>query len=379
MDPSPHAPRRHGQRGVSRVQPTTAPGATGQAPAVIIYAAVAVLVALVLYLLIVADQILKPLVIAILVWHLINGLVRALATVGDRIRIRGKVLPSSVRFGVSSAVVVVLAWVMVDVVVGNMNHVVAKAPLYEQNLRNAANRVNGWLGLEELTQEQPLLQRDRITNMARGLARSATGVVGSGGTVAVLVLFLLLEQHVFSRKITALFPDAEREARVRRILGQIGSEIQSYLWLKTLMGFLVTGLSYAVMKAVGVDLAEFWALLIFALSYIPYIGAWVGVIFPTVVALMQFETLRPFLLTAGALAVIQFTCGSIIEPRFMGKGLNVSPLMTLLLLSVWAAIWGIVGMFLAVPITVVVMIVCSHFEATRPLVIIMSADGTVRS
>ena len=346
---------------------------------ILIYAAVAFLTALVANLLVVGEQILKPLVIAILVWHLINGMVSALARASERIRIRGKVLPRSVRFVVASAVVILLAWMMVNLMVGNIGKVVARAPFYEQNLRTTANLVNGWLGLEELSQEQPLFEMGRITAMVRTFARSMTGVLGSSGTVAVFVLFLLLEQHIFSRKITVLCPNAEREARVRRMLEQIGSEIQSYLWMKTLMGLLVTGLSYTVMKAVGVDLAEFWALLIFSLSFIPYIGAWLGVMFPTALALVQFETLTPFLITAGLLAVIQFTCGSILEPRIMGKGLNISPLIMLLSLSVWGALWGIVGMFMAVPIMVVVMIVCSHFEATRPIAIMMSANGEVRS
>jgi predicted PurR-regulated permease PerM len=353
--------------------------ADNQHPRILTYAAAAFLTALVAHLLVVGQQILKPLVIAILVTHLINGVVAALASVSRRIRIRGKVLPGSVRVFLATGLVILLAWLMVNVMVGNIGQVVAKAPVYEQNLRNAANLVNGWLGLEELSQEQPLFQMGRITAMVRGLARSATGVLGSSGTVAVFVLFLLLEQHVFSRKITVLFPSSEREMRVRRMLQQIGSEIQSYLWMKTLMGLLVTGLSYAVMKGVGVDLAEFWALLIFALSYIPYIGAWLGVIFPTALALVQFETLTPFLLTAGLLAVIQFFCGSILEPRIMGKGLNISPLVMLLSLSVWGALWGIVGMFLAVPIMVVAMIVCSHFDATRPIAVAMSAEGEVKT
>ena len=346
---------------------------------VVAVAAAAFLIALVIYLLVVGDGILKPVVIAVLVWHLINGMVNALTRVSQRIRIRGRVLPRSVRLVVASSVVVISGWLMVNVMIANVGRVVAQAPLYEQNLRNAANLVYDWLGLEGLSQEQPLFERGRITAMARGLARSLTGVLGNSGTVAVLVLFLLLEQHVFNRKVTVLCPDTEREARVRKLLQQIGREIQSYLWMKTLMGLLVTGLSYVVMKAVGVDLAEFWALLIFALSYIPYIGAWLGVIFPTMLSLVQFETLTPFLITAGSLAAIQFACGSILEPRIMGKGLNLSPLIMLLALSVWGAIWGIVGMFLAVPIMVVMMIVCSHFETTRPIAVLLSADGTVRA
>ena len=379
MNPLSHAIGRElHQRGPER---RAAPAWVADNPnlRILIYAAAAFLTALVANLLVVGEQILKPLVIAILVWHLINGMVSALARVSERIRIRGKVLPRSVRFVVASAVVILLAWMMVNLIVGNMGQIVARAPIYEQNLRNTANLVNGWLGFEELSQEQPLLEFGRITGMVRALARSMTGVLGTTGTVAVFVLFLLLEQHIFNRKITVLCPNSEREARVRRMLERIGSEIQSYLWMKTLMGLLVTGLSYTVMKAVGVDLAEFWALLIFALSYIPYIGAWLGVVFPTALALVQFETLTPFLITAGLLAVIQFACGSILEPRIMGKGLNISPMIMLLSLSVWGALWGIIGMFMAVPIMVVVMIVCSHFEATRPIAVMMSANGEVRS
>jgi predicted PurR-regulated permease PerM len=93
---------------------------------------------------------------------------------------------------------------------------------------------------------------------------------------------------------------------------------------------------------------------------------------------VQFESLTPFLVTAGALAIVQFACGSLIEPRIMGKGLNISPLVMLLSLSVWSAIWGIVGMFLAVPLMVVVMIVCSHFAVTRPVAVLLSAQGQLK-
>ncbi len=118
--------------------------------------------------------------------------------------------------------------------------------------------------------------------------------------------------------------------------------------------------------------------MIFALNYIPYIGAWLGVIFPALLALVQFDTLTPFLVTTAALTAIQFTGGSIIEPRLMGTGLNVSPVFMLLSLALWGMVWGVVGMFLAVPMMVVVMIVCSHIEATRPIAVLLSADAELR-
>jgi predicted PurR-regulated permease PerM len=362
------------ERGVGQTRAAVVPTVN-----VVHVAAAAVLAALSIYLLVVGGRILEPLVMAVLVWHLINGLVDALGRVGRRIKFRGRVLPRSARVAVSTVAVMLLAWLMITIAVGSIDVVVSRAPVYEQNLRNAANLVTGWLGLEELSEELSLFERNRITNIIRILARSLTGVLGTSATVAVFVLFLLLEQHLYDRKIALLFPGPEREARVRRILHQIECEIQSYIWLKTLLGLLVAGLSYIIIKSVGVDLAEFWAVVIFVLSYVPYIGAWFGVIFPTALALVQFDTRTPFLVTAGGLAVVQFTCGSILEPRIMGRGLNISPLVMLLSLSVWGAVWGVVGMFLAVPIMVVVLIICSHFEATRPIAILMSATGEVRN
>jgi hypothetical protein len=165
----------------------------------------------------------------------------------------------------------------------------------------------------------------------------------------------------------------------RRILDRIGAEIQTYVWLKTLISAATAAACYVVMKVAGLDLAEFWALLIFALNFIPYIGSWLGVIFPAFLALVQFESPASILMIVVGLTLIQFTGGSIVEPRLMGTGLNVSPVFMLLSLALWGAIWGVIGMLLAVPIMVVFMIVCSHVSATRPIAILLSADGILRS
>jgi predicted PurR-regulated permease PerM len=268
---------------------------------------------------------------------------------------------------------------MIKLVISNIGQVLAAAPVYEQNLVRVANKVADLLGLEELTDLRVLLQGRDLTSLVRNVAFGLTSMLGSVGTVAIYTVFLMLEKGHFSNKIAALFPEPEREALVHRILQRIGKEIQTYVWLKTLISLATSTASYLVMKLAGLDLAEFWALLIFFLNFIPYIGAWLGVIFPAFMAMVQFHTLTPILAVAGGLTVTQFTGGSIVEPRVMGTGLNVSPVVMLLSLALWGTIWGVVGMFLAVPLMVVVMIVCSNFTATRPIAILMSADGEVRA
>jgi len=342
---------------------------------VIPFAAAAVLAALTVYLLIVGKNILVPFVQAVLVWYLIN----ALANVSRLLRIRGHVIPRWLRFAAAIAMLVMISWSVVNLVIGNIGYVMALAPTYEQNLRVASERMAGWVGLEEVPRLTDMLQGGRLTQMIRAFVLGLTGLLGSLGTIALYVVFLLLEQHSFGTKIAAICRNPDREAKVHAVLHRIGAEIQSYVWLKTVMSVVTAVASYAVMYAVGVDLAGFWALLIFGLNYIPYIGAWLGVIFPAMLALVQFDTIRPFLVTVGALSVVQFTCGSIIEPRLMGGGLNLSPVVMLLSLVLWGTLWGVVGMLLAVPLMVVFMIICSQFEPTRPIAILMSATGELHA
>ena len=135
--------------------------------------------------------------------------------------------------------------------------------------------------------------------------------------------------------------------------------------------------SYLILIMVGVDFAAFWGFLIFLLNYIPTIGSLLGVVFPSVLALVQFGTYTEPLIVLGACSAIQMTIGNFIEPRAMGSTLNVSPLVVILSLVVWGTIWGVVGMFLSVPITVALIIIFASFPATRPIAIILSRDGQV--
>ena len=142
---------------------------------------------------------------------------------------------------------------------------------------------------------------------------------------------------------------------------------------------MVTGaISYAVLVIVGVDYAAFWAVVIFLLNYIPTIGSLLGVAFPALLALVQFDTPIPALVVGGVLGGVQFTIGNIIEPRLMGRSLNLAPLVVILSLVIWGHIWGVVGMFLCVPVTGMMMIVMSYFPATRPFAILLSSDGRIR-
>ena len=103
-----------------------------------------------------------------------------------------------------------------------------------------------------------------------------------------------------------------------------------------------------------------------------------GVAFPAILALVQFDTFTPFVILVATLGAVQFVVGNVVEPRLMGSSLNLSPLVVILSLSLWGQLWGVVGMFLSVPLTVITMIILSNFSATQPFAVALSQDGQIK-
>ena len=124
-------------------------------------------------------------------------------------------------------------------------------------------------------------------------------------------------------------------------------------------------------------IAGFWAVMVFFFYYIPTIGSILAILAPALLALVQFDHLTPFLVVLFVIGTIQIVMANVIEPAIMGRSLNLSPLVVIVSLMVWGTIWGVVGMFLCVPIMVVLLIVLAHFETTRPVAVLLSADGDI--
>jgi predicted PurR-regulated permease PerM len=107
------------------------------------------------------------------------------------------------------------------------------------------------------------------------------------------------------------------------------------------------------------------------------VGSVLGVVFPVLMAVVQFQELGPILTLLLALTAVQFLIGNFLDPYVMGNSLNLSPFAILISLAVWSELWGIPGAFLAVPITAILTIVFSEFPGTRPVAVLLSQNGRV--
>jgi predicted PurR-regulated permease PerM len=333
-----------------------------------------VVAGLVVTTLVVAANQLIPIAVAVMIWFLINALANGIRTV----RVRGIRLPQRYALALALVLLFGLIFVIGNLTAGNVAAVSDNAQAYERNLRDMIAEIAGYFGVREYINFESMTDRIEVGNLLSRVATALGGLVSSAGIVFIYVLFLLIEQQSFGKKMNALFPDSARQRRVRRMMAEISHDIQTYLWVITLMSALVGLVAYGIMMWVGLDYAVFWAMLIFLLNYIPTIGVWLGLIFPGLLALVQFDTLSPFLIVVLGTGAAQTVIANILQPRMAGRALNISQFVVILSLFLWGAMWGVPGMFLCVPITVILIIVFSYFPETRAVAIVLSGDGRIR-
>ncbi|HAE02408.1 MAG TPA: AI-2E family transporter [Rhodospirillaceae bacterium] len=353
-------------------QTPSQPGIRTNFRVVSVFAAFA-LVALFIYLMVVAEDILLPFVIAVFIVILLDSLAIRLS----KYSIKGRRLPDWLCMTISILVFIGTFVLLANLIRSNINAVNAALPEYETNIRALLDKGLALVGARELPSVRDLIDQIDVGQTLGSTVSALAAITGNTLTVLFYVAFILLEQVTFGRKVDALFQKTDDRKRARAMVDRVTKDIQTYIGLKTFVSAITGILSYIVMALVGVDFAGFWAVLIFILNFIPYIGSLVGVAFPAVLTLVQFDSLIPFVITSTVLASVQLAVGNIIEPRMMGRSLNLSPLVILLSLAIFGQIWGIVGMVLSMPFMVIAMIVCAGFEATRPVAIVLSATGNV--
>ena len=257
--------------------------------------------------------------------------------------------------------------------------VVAALPGYQSNIDALVVRGAGLLGLED----EPNWARLREATLGRidaaGLVRPLVGSVGSFGATLFLVVlyaaFFFAERMQFAGKLALAMGGAERGAQAMALLRRVNERIGGYLLVKTVVNAILGAVSFAIMWVFGIEFAAFWAVLIAALNYVPYVGSLLGVVFPVLLSLAQFGSFGVAAATLAALTAAQVYVGSVLEPRMMGRAFNLSPFVVLLALAFWGAMWGVAGAILAVPLTASLVIVLAEIEATRPVAILLSANG----
>ncbi|MCB9907289.1 MAG: AI-2E family transporter [Planctomycetes bacterium] len=218
---------------------------------------------------------------------------------------------------------------------------------------------------------QNAIEEVNLSGLAQGLALSSFGFMKGLVLVLIYMVFIFAEQAIFRRKILAIAGDRREEAA--EILSTIGRGIQKYLGVKTIISFLTGALCYSVLQALDIPYSLLFGLLTFLLNYIPTFGSIIAGLFPTVTALTLDDSITKVPIVVATYLAVNLTLGSFIEPRILGRELNLSPLVVVISVVVWAGLWGVVGGFLAVPLTAALQITLASNDSTRPIAVMLGS------
>ncbi len=325
--------------------------------------------------LIYGQNLLVPFLLALLLWFAMHSLKRNL----DKISFVEKHFPSWLKTFLSTGFIVILFIVVFQVLSKNISELSNAIQTYNTNLDVVIPKINEKLNIDLTALIKKQMGDFDFGSILGSILSTLSGMIGNSFMIIIYALFILLEESNFSTKLKVLFKDENDYDEFTTVSREIETSIGSYFKLKTFVS-LVTGLaSYTALAWIGIDAPIFWAFLIFILNFIPTIGSLIGTLFPAIFALIQFGDINPFLWVLVIVGLIQVLVGNLLEPRIMGSSMNISPLVTIISLSVWGAIWGVVGMIISVPVTVIMIIVFSEFKKTRPIAILLSEKGQIKN
>ncbi len=312
--------------------------------------------------------ILTPLALAVFLAVMIDGFARVLRSrlpvISEKAALALAIVLSVVLFGVSGLVIA-----------DNASTFVSQLVAYTPRLNNLIAQVAGLFGVEVPPTVSDLFAQLNVSAYLGDFAKGLQGFASDAFFILIYLGFIIASRSGFQRKVVGLFPHQAERKEALAAFRRIRDGVERYLWVQTVTGLMIAVASWIAMVAIGLDNAVFWAFLIFIASYIPVIGGAVGILAPPIFALIQFETFWPAVILLGVLQAIQFVVGNIVLPRMQGDSLNMDPVVVLLSLAFWGMIWGMTGMFLSTPLTVMAMVILAQFDGSRWLAVLLSADG----
>lgn len=316
---------------------------------------------------------LMPVVMAFFVWFIIR-IIRKLLL---RIPFIKKNIPTILVNIVSGLLLGTFVFFAVDIIMENITSLLQSSSKYDANLAKITNQINTQFNINLNNSVKEMVDGLNFNDIFSTAFDAISTIVSNTLIILIYVIFIFMEEKMFVKKLSALYPDLSDRRHSEKIFDNIDSSVSKYISIKTLTSLLTGLFSLIALEIMHVDGAAFWAFLIFIMNYIPNIGSIIATLFPTIFALVQFGDINTMLMVGVVIGIIQVAVGNGIEPMLMGDSLNISPLVVLVALALWGGLWGIIGMVLSVPITVVMIIVFSEFPATRPISVILSKSGNL--
>lgn len=228
---------------------------------------------------------------------------------------------------------------------------------YQIKLLDFAHRLKEFLEHHEIEVGKDLLISNLsnvpVVGFIKSLTSSLVGFLGNSLLVLVILLFLIEGKD----------PKRVRNAQIQTATNRINEYVRGKFIVSVGTGLLV----WLILLVLGVDLAGMFGVLTFLLNFIPSVGSVIAIMLPLPIVLLEYGFGAIFMLSVILPGAVQFAVGNVLEPKIMGDKLGLHPVVQLFSLLFWGAVWGVSGMFLAVPLIVVLKLFLEQFKQTQVL------------
>ncbi|MFL6726968.1 MAG: AI-2E family transporter [Sphingomicrobium sp.] len=313
-------------------------------------------------------SILIPFVVAFVLAVLVNALVRFIQN-------RWAAAPGWAVSLLAGLVVIVTASGGIFVMAHGTAQMVFEGPQLLARLDRIALDLGRWLHLREPLHVNSIVGTVSVADVAGFLVSGMQGLFSGLLLMVVYFGFMLAGRKRIAAKIERTAGSSSRAGAIKSAMADISADIETYVWVQTITGLILTTAASAVMLAVGLNNVLFWAVMFFLLTFIPNIGVTVGSIAPSLFALVQFPTFWQAVTIFLVIQAVATIVGNFIYPRLQAHTQNIDPVATLLSLAFWSWLWGLPGAFLAVPMTLMAMMVFGQFKSTAWVAAMLSNDG----
>ena len=272
--------------------------------------------------------------------------------------------------------VIMLILAMVGTILGtSIAEFTAALPAYQARLDTIVDSAVKFIaenirGEESIESLGDMIDPGWAMGLAATLLNSLKDVLTNTFLIFFTMIFILLEASSGQTKFEAAFGRSKRPLHSPRMFLQ---NLGRYLGIKTIVS-MATGLCAGILTwSFGVDFPLLWAMLAFLLNYVPTIGSIIAAVPAVLLALVQLGPGE-----AGATAIgfvgINIIFGNLLEPRLMGYGVGISPLIVFVGLVFWGWVFGPVGMLLSVPLTMTLKLALESDERTRWVAVLIGSE-----
>ena len=216
-----------------------------------------------------------------------------------------------------------------------------------------------------------LITVERINTITTDFVGTLAGFTGSAITVFIFLIFIIVEAETLPRRLEAAYP--EEMDRFSSIVENAGAGINTYVITKATVAFGQAVIVAIILSYMGIPGWFMWASITFLLDFVPYVGAPLSFIPPTIISFILFEPMTA-LLILGALFGNQVAWGQFVEPQLAGQRLDMSPIVLLILVAFWGWAWGIMGLILGIPLAVIMKLALERDPRTRPIAMLLSLN-----